>query len=98
MFRLVEARPLPRYRLFLRYDDGVEGEVDLSELVGRGVFSRLSDPREFEKVAIGPSGEIQWNGQLDLCPDSLYMKITGQSPADLFPDLVPEGRETELNA
>lgn len=98
MFRLIEARPLPRYRLFLRYDNGVEGEVDLSDLVGRGVFGRLNDPHEFEKAAVGPSGEIRWNGELDLCPDALYLKLTGRSPADLFPMLGREGSEAELNA
>lgn len=98
MFRLVEARPLPRYRLFLRYDNGAAGEVDLSDLVGRGVFSRLTDPREFEKVAIGSSGEVRWNSELDLCPDALYLRLTGKSPADLFPLLAWEGNETELNA
>jgi hypothetical protein len=98
VFRLIDVRPLPAYRLFLRYDDGVEGEVDVSGLVGRGVFSRLQEPEQFEKVSIGPSGEIQWNSEIDLCPDSMYMRITGKSPADVFPNLMPQGREAELNA
>ena len=98
MFRLIEVRPVPEYRLFLRYDDGVEGEVDLSSFVGHGVFNRLNDPGEFEKVAIGPSGEIQWSSQVDLCPDSMYMRITGKSPADVFPNLMPQEDKAELNA
>ncbi len=38
MVRPVEVRPLENYRLWLRYQDGTEGEVDLSYLAGKGVF------------------------------------------------------------
>ena len=36
--RPVEVRALEPYRIWLRYDDGAEGEVDLSYLAGDGVF------------------------------------------------------------
>ncbi len=32
MKKAVEVRPLSGYRIWLRYADGVEGEVDLSHL------------------------------------------------------------------
>ena len=31
----VEVRPLDRYRLWVKYSDGVEGIADLSDLVGK---------------------------------------------------------------
>ena len=34
----VEVKALPQYRIWLRYDDGVQDEVDLSDVAGRGVF------------------------------------------------------------
>ena len=34
----VEVKALSQYRIWLRYDDGVQGEVDLSDVAGRGVF------------------------------------------------------------
>lgn len=34
----VEVKALANYRIWLRYDDGTEGEVDLSDLAGRGAF------------------------------------------------------------
>lgn len=93
MYRPIDVRPLPCYRLFLRYEDGVEGEVDLSHLVGCGVFSIWTHPGQFDKVTIGPSGEIRWSDELDLCPDALYMKLSGKSPEDVFPGLRQKRRE-----
>ena len=98
MFRPIEILPLPGYRLRVRYENGVAGEVDLSYLVGRGVFARWDDWKEFEKVSIGPCGEIRWSDEVDLCPDSLYMKITGRTPEELFPNLRQERQEAGLDA
>jgi hypothetical protein len=84
MFKPVEVKALPGYKLRVRYADGVEGEVDLSRLVGKGVFSFWSDPQAFERVSIGSSGEIRWSDQIDLCPDAIYMEITRQSPEQAF--------------
>ena len=83
----VEVRPLENYRLWLKYSDGVEGVVDLSHLAGKGVFQVWNDYREFQKVHIGASGEIAWSDQIDLCPDALYLRLTGKKPEDLFPKL-----------
>jgi len=83
----VDVKPLPDYTLRVRYADGVEGEVDLSHLVGKGVFALWNDATAFEKVSIGKSGEIRWNEEVELCPDSLYLEITGKSPEEVFPNL-----------
>jgi len=75
--RIVQARALPDYRLFVRFSDGVEGEVSLSHLVGRGVFAAWRDPAEFEAVAIDPeSGTVVWPGGVDLAPDELHKRIS----------------------
>ena len=87
MYRIEKVKTLPNYRLWLRYSDGIEGEVDVSSLLGKGVFSKWQQPGEFEKVAIGSSGELVWGDDLDLCQDTLYMRITGKKPEDLFPML-----------
>ena len=34
----IEVKPLENHRIWVKYSDGVEGEVDLSNLVGKGVF------------------------------------------------------------
>ena len=87
MPRLVEVKPLPGYRLWLRFDDGVEGVVDLSGLVGKGVFVIWKDEERFRSVRIGDGGELVWEQDVDLCPDALYLEITGKRPAEVFPNL-----------
>jgi hypothetical protein len=87
MHKITNAKVLQNYKVELEYDDGRHGIVDLSYLAGKGVFSLWNDYDEFLKVKIGSSGELLWNDQVDLCPDSLYLKITNQKPEDLFPGL-----------
>ena len=87
MFKATNVTPLPGYRLRIRFADGAEGEVDLSHLAGRGVFAFWNAPGAFETVSIGSSGQIQWSDNVDLCPDALYMEITGKSVEEVFPVL-----------
>jgi hypothetical protein len=83
----IEIRALDNYRLWIKYSDGVQGVVDLPDLAGQGVFALWNDHREFQKVHIGSGGEIAWSDQVDLCPDAIYLTITGKKPEDIFPKL-----------
>lgn len=87
LYDIVDARPLPAFRAWVRFEDGLEGEVDLSHLVGRGVFARWSeDPAEFDRLTVDPaSGTIVWPGGLDVAPDRLYAEISGRSAASSQP-------------
>jgi hypothetical protein len=90
MHKVVQVRVLDDYRLDLTFDDGTRGLVDLSNRVGSGVFSFWDDYAAFRSVRIGGSGELVWSDQVDLCPDSLYLRVTGKKPEDVFPALVKE--------
>jgi hypothetical protein len=85
----VEVRALANFRIWLRYDDGAQGEVDLSNLADRGVFKAWRDPAFFNAVRVASHGAIEWSSDLDLCPDSLYMQLTGQSPDEYFRKFKP---------
>jgi len=85
--KIVKATVLGEYRLALEFDNGERGTVDVSGLVGRGVFQTWSDPKHFEQVSVTAEGAVEWPGQLDLCPDSLYLQMTGKKAEDLFPAL-----------
>lgn len=83
----VEVKALPAYKLWLRYDDGSAGEVDLSHLAGKGVFKVWNEYPRFENVRIERHGTLVWDDGIDLCPDALYLKLTGKAPEDVFSNL-----------
>jgi hypothetical protein len=90
MYRIIKVKPLPQYKLWIQFENGTEGVVDVSHLANKGVFSKWNQPGEFEQVKIGSSGELIWGNDLDLCPDALYMEITKKKPEDVFPSLKKE--------
>ncbi|HIL72922.1 MAG TPA: DUF2442 domain-containing protein [Verrucomicrobia bacterium] len=50
-------------------------------------FRRENDYCVFEKVTVGKFVESVWPGEIDLCPDSLYLQITGKCAEAIFPGL-----------
>jgi hypothetical protein len=90
MRKILAVKTLQGYQLELEFDDGVSGTVDLSDLAGKGVFVLWNDRSAFEQVRLGSSGELAWGDQIDLCPDALYLEVTGKKPEDLFPALPHE--------
>jgi hypothetical protein len=78
---IVFARPVEGYRLQIRYEDGVEGIVDLGEMLSfRGVFAPLKEPGYFAQVRVDAElGTVSWPNGADLDPDVLYNKLVPQS-------------------
>ena len=77
---IVEARATGDHRIYIRFEDGVSGEIDLSKLIDfRGVFEPLRRPEEVAKVMVDPEiGTICWPNGADLDPDVLYAELTGK--------------------
>ncbi|MEX2468004.1 MAG: DUF2442 domain-containing protein [Gemmatimonadota bacterium] len=74
--RIVAVEPRRDYHVWIRFEDGEEGEVSLAHLVGQGVFSSWEDEAEFRKVFIDEdSGTIAWPGGLDVAPDGLRRRL-----------------------
>ena len=78
---VIDVKPLDGYRLHLRFEDGIEGEVDLSETFRfEGVFAPLQDPVEFRRVSVNPElGVVCWPSGADLDSDVLYAQVTGRA-------------------
>jgi len=80
---------LADYRLHLRFEDGIEGNVDVSELVSfTGIFAPLKDPTYLAQARLDPEiGTICWPNGADLDPDVLYAVVTGE-PIDIAEPVV----------
>ena len=76
MRRPTNVEAISGFRLHLTYPDGVEGVIDLSGDVGRGVFAPLADEAFFRTVQIGEFGQIAWSEEIEICPDAAYHEIT----------------------
>ena len=87
MYKPVNVKALKNYKLWLAYSDGTSGEVDLSHLVGKGVFRFWDKYNNFEQVHIGKHGEVAWSDKIDLCSDALYMRIVGKNAEELFGEM-----------
>lgn len=82
MTRVTAVKALESYCLWVRFRDGVEGSIDLSPLIGKGVFQPLADPAEFAKVFVDPITQtVAWPNGIDLCPDTLYEDIKAKQQA-----------------
>ncbi len=67
---IVEVRPLGGHRLYLRFEDGVAGELDLA--------GRLRFEGVFAQVRVHPElGTVVWPNDVDLDPDALYAELSG---------------------
>ena len=77
---IVDVHVLDDYRLHLRFEDNVEGVVDVSRLVEfSGVFAPLREQDYFAQVRVNPdTGTIAWPNDADLDPDVLYAIVTGK--------------------
>ena len=83
--KITSAKPLSEFLLELQFDDGTSGVVDLSGLAGRGVFAAWNPPGVFEQVTVTEFGGVAWPGEIDLCPDALYLQATGKRVDEVFP-------------
>jgi Protein of unknown function (DUF2442) len=76
--QVMEGRSLGGYRVYLRFKDGVEGEVDLRPILMpfRGVFAELKDPKKFAKFWVDlEAATIVWPNGSDVAPEVLYESV-----------------------
>jgi hypothetical protein len=78
---VVAVQPLSDHRLRLTFDDGVEGIVNVRELVQlTGVFQPLQDASFFTLAKVNPElGTVCWPNDADLDSEVLYAKVTGRA-------------------
>lgn len=88
--RLTDARHAGRYRVWLRFDDGSEGEIDLEDQLWGEVFQPLKDERVFAQLRLYPELDtICWPNGADLAPEFLYERLKS---AHSMPSEIPDKR------
>lgn len=76
MVRVIEARYVRDYVVWLRFSDGTEGKVDLREELHGEVFEPLRDKRLFRSVAVHPEWHtIAWPNGADFAPEFLHAAV-----------------------
>ncbi len=71
-----EAKYVRDYVIWLRFNDGAEGEIDLEKELEGEVFGPLRDKRLFCEFRVDPElGTIVWSNGADLAPEFLYEKV-----------------------
>ena len=71
-----EARHLQDYVIWLRFNDGAEGEVDLRDELDGEVFEPLKHPSHFQRFRVDPEIEtLVWDNGADMAPEFLYDKM-----------------------
>ena len=89
---VTDARPTTGRRVWLRFADGEEGEVDLSRYLKYGpVFGPLADEGFFRQLRV-KGGTIAWPNGADIAPERLHELLMGYTqPSDVRAPVVAEG-------
>jgi len=71
-----EATYLRDYVIWIKFNDGIEGEIDLkNELTGE-IFGPLKDKKLFKSFRVDPVLEtIVWENGADLAPEFLHDNV-----------------------
>jgi hypothetical protein len=72
--RLAALRYVREYVLWLRFSDGVEGEVDLSDGLTGEMFEPLRSAAEFSRARI-EDGHLAWPNGADWAPEDLRARL-----------------------
>ena len=76
MIDVVEARYLRGYTIWLKFEDGVSGEVDLAADLHGPVFGPLRDQHYFRRFVVSRDlGTVSWPNGADFAPEFLYAKL-----------------------
>ncbi|WP_409419612.1 DUF2442 domain-containing protein [Marinomonas sp. RS-M-Aa-14] len=82
MLHITSAKYLSGYKLWIAFDDGTSGEVDLANELKGSMFEPLKDLAEFQNVSVDPELEtIVWPNGADLAPEFLKVLQKKQSSA-----------------
>lgn len=76
MLHVKSAKYLNNHRLWVSFDDGTEGQVDLSSALHGMMFEPLRDENYFSRVSVDPELEtVVWPNGADFAPEFLKERL-----------------------
>lgn len=76
MLDVIDVRHIRDYVLWIKFEDGSEGQVDLANSLRGPVFEPLRDVEYFKQVRVEPElGTIVWPNGADIAPETLHERI-----------------------
>ena len=73
MNKIIEFKSLPGKMIFVKYIDGMDGEISLEKLAKRNHLSELSKIDIVENIILDEkSGDLIINGNITLCKNAMY--------------------------
>lgn len=77
MLHVRNVKYIDGFRLWVTFDDGTAGEVNLEHKLSGSVFEPLKDSSFFAKVSVDPELEtVVWPNGADLAPEFLKRHLT----------------------
>lgn len=73
LIHVLEAQHRGQHRVWLRFDDGVDGEVDLAAELEGEVFEPLRDPKYFARFVVDDT--LLWPNGADFAPEFLHARV-----------------------
>ena len=74
MVQVLEARYRGEHRVWLRFDDGLDGAVDLAGELEGEVFEPLRDPAYFARFLVDET--LLWPNGADFAPEFLHERVS----------------------
>ena len=76
MIDITETRYVGDYTVWVRFEDGTEGEIDLSEELHGPVLEPFLDQSYFARLPVNSeTGTVEWPNGADFAPEFLYDKV-----------------------
>jgi hypothetical protein len=74
--RIVEAHYIAGFKIWIRFSDGAQGDVDLSQELPGPIFAPFRNVEEFRRVTLHPElRTLVWPNGADLAPEFLREKL-----------------------
>jgi hypothetical protein len=81
--KVQEVKYISDYIISIKFDDGVSGNIELTDLVQKGIFKALQNKNEFAKVYTN-GYSIAWSNELEIDATTIYSELTGKNFGEIL--------------